>query len=386
MRPMGLIGLLGLMGLMGGCTNDEEPPRAKTTEVSVAEVRSYATLFDEYIAKTRAWTIPYGYEAYEDGAQTIGFAFTQDNNEPIYEPIYGTFYKSGNWRVNVTNPTKSVEDIVAGTYYLYGYIPHTSGIQLEVYDRNSNTTNYSNGAKVILTNVPTVMPKDLCVVIGAKDGSSENDNGLRMGDFAYTAQTFSKDDGGGNYVFLLFDHLYAALRISMRVHPDYAALRTIKLKELQLSIGETKTTPKTTPKTTITVDLARTDGSDPDESPIQSITYNPQGEAIEGGLTFWSSAAGETLTTDFTARVGHFMPYNISTLVLTSIYDVYDTKGNLIREYCKATNTMVLKDLFTGQETTKRGHSYTVNMTIQPTYLYMLSDPDLDNPTVTVSQ
>ena len=377
------MGLMGLLGLMGGCTNDEEPPRTKTTEAPVAEVRSYATLFDEYIAKTRAWTIPDGYEAYEDGAQTIGFAFTQDNND---EPIYGTFYKSGNWRVNVTDPRKSVEDIVAGTYYLYGYIPHTSGVQLEAYDQDGNYANYSAGAKVILTNVPSVMPKDLCVVIGAKDGSSENHNGLRMGDFTYTAKAFSKDGDERNYVYLLFDHLYAALRIRMKVHTDYAALRTIKLKELKLSTkaGDTKTTPKTT----ITVDLARTDGSDPDESPIKSITYNPQpqGEAIEGGLTFWSSAAGETLTTDFTARVGHFMPYNISTLVLTSIYDVYDTKGNLIRENCKATNTMVLKDLFSGQTTTNGGYSYTVNMTIQPTYLYMLSDPDLDNPTVTVSQ
>ncbi len=373
------MGLLGLMGLLGGCTNDEEPPRAKTTEAPVAEVRSYATLFDEYIAKTRAWTIPDGYEAYEDGAQTIGFAFTQDNQDNN-KPIYGTFYKSGNWRVNVTDPTKSVEDIGAGTYYLYGYIPHTSGVQLVAYDQDGNYANYSAGAKVILTNVPSVMPKDLCVVIGAKDGSSENDNGLRMGDFAYTAQTFSKDDGGGNYVFLLFDHLYAALRISMRVHPDYAALRTIKLKELKLSTkaGEVKSAPKTT----ITVDLAATDGS---VTPIQDITYTGQGDPVEDGLTFWSSSTGETLTTTFTARVGHFMPHNISTLVLTSIYDVYDTKNNLIRN-CKATNTMVLKDLFTGQETTKRGYSYTVNMTIQPTYLYMLSDPDLDNPTVTVSQ
>lgn len=377
MRPMGLIGLLGLVGLMVGCTNDEEPPMAKTTDVPVAEVRSYATFFDEYIAKTRAWTIPDGYEAYEDGAQTIGFAFTQNDKDPIY----GTFYKSGNWRMNV-DPTKSVEDIVVGTYYLYGYIPHTSGIQLEVYDRNSNTTNYSNGAKVKLTNVPTVMPKDLCVVIGAKDGSSsESDNDLRMGDFTYTAKTFSKDGDGGNYVFLLFDHLYAALRISMRVHPDYAALRTIKLKVLQLSTkaGEAKSAPKTT----ITVDLATTDGS---VTPIQDITYTGQGDPVEDGLPFWSSSTGEKLTTTFTARVGHFMPHNISTLVLTSIYDVYDTKNNLIRENCKVTNTMVLKDLFTGQETTKRGYSYTVNMTIQPTYLYMLSDPDLDNPTVTVSQ
>jgi hypothetical protein len=40
--------------------------------------------------------------------------------------------------------------------------------------------------------------------------------------------------------------------------------------------------------------------------------------------------------------------------------------------------------LFTEQTTTQRGKRYTVNLTIQPTYLYVLSDPDLDSPTVTV--
>ena len=78
------------------------------------------------------------------------------------------------------------------------------------------------------------------------------------------------------------------------------------------------------------------------------------------------------------------MPHNISTLVLTSVYDVYDRKGHLTRENCSATNTMALSDLFTEQATTQRGKRYTVNLTIQPTYLYVLSDPDLDNPTVVV--
>ena len=83
------------------------------------------------------------------------------------------------------------------------------------------------------------------------------------------------------------------------------------------------------------------------------------------------------------------MPANITTLVLTSVYDVYDKNvtpehpdGNLLRENFKTTNIMVLKDLLTEQTTTKRGYRYTINMTIQPTYLYMLSEPDLDNPTV----
>ena len=79
---------------------------------------------------------------------------------------------------------------------------------------------------------------------------------LFMRDFSFTAKqgTDSKD-----YVFLLFDHLYAALRVRMRVHSDYSKLRTIKLKSLQLDTqaGEQKTTKKTT----ITIKLKANDGS-----------------------------------------------------------------------------------------------------------------------------
>ena len=197
-----------------------------------------------------------------------------------------------------------------------------------------------------------------------------------MGDFNFTAKLGTD---GKDSVFLLFDHLYAALRIQMKVHADYAALRTIKLKSLQLDTqaGEQKTTKKTT----ITIKLKATDGS---PSPIEKLTFIPTGEEINGGLEFWSDTYGEQLTTEFKPFIGHFMPSGITKLILTSTYDVYDTKGNLIRQDCKATNTMVLKDLLTEQTTTERGKRYTVNMTILPTYLYVLSDPDLDNPTVSV--
>ncbi len=122
--------------------------------------------------------------------------------------------------------------------------------------------------------------------------------------------------------------------------------------------------------------LAANDGS---SSPITSIDYTPTGEDIEGGVEFWSSS-GETITTSFSAYIGHFMPSGINKLVLTSTYDVYDTKGNLIRKDCKVTNYMELKDLITGQVSAKRGKRYIINLTIKPTYLYMLSDPDLSDP------
>lgn len=382
------MGLMGLVGLTNSCSNDEEPAKgqAEASEAPVAEVRSFATYFDEYVAKTRAWTPPTDgdvtYTTYEDGTQSIGIAFTQDGNKAIM----GSLYKNGEqWRLIVTDPERSVDEITTGDYYLYGYIPNTPGVVFNVTDLsgyNGVDASYHTGAKVVLTNVPTVMSKDLCVTIGAKHGTGkEVVTGLHRGDFKFSAEQTSNDNPK-NFVFLLFDHLYAALSINMKVHGDYAALRTIKLKSLKLN---TKASDGETGKeyTTITASLrANNTGSDP----IEDVSYVQTGNTVTEGLSFWSSDAGVTLNTDFQLQpfTGHFMPSGITTLVLTSEYDVYDTKGNLTREGCKATNTMVLSDLLTGQTTTKRGNRYTVNLTIQPTYLYVLSDPDLDSPTVTV--
>ena len=394
-RAYGLmIGLMGLIGLMG-CSKDEVPSGGSNGEpagTALVEVASYVRWYDEAYGANRAheankvnraWAIPSGYVAYEGGEQSIGIAFTQNGVDPTTSMI-GNFFKSGDkWRTNIN-------EIPAGTYQLYGYIPHQTAINYSITDirpednddendgTNEKYDGFSTGAIMKLENVPTVMPNDLCVVIGAKHGTDkEHDSGLRQGDFSFTAKqgTDSKD-----YVFLLFDHLYAALRVRMRVHDDYAALRTIKLKSLQLNTqaGETKTTKKTT----ITIKLKANDGS---SSPIETLTFTPTGEEIDGGLEFWSDDAGHKLTTDLQPFIGHFMPSGITKLILTSTYDVYDTKGNLIRQGCKATNTMVLQDLLTGQTVTERGKRYTIDMTIQPTYLYMLSEPDLDNPTVTIN-
>lgn len=371
-----IIGLIGLMGLMG-CSKDEASSKEPMGSTEL-EVASYVRWFEEADGANganRAWAIPSGYEAYEDGVQPIGIAFTQND----VAPKIGSFFKSSDkWRTDL-------EDIGEGTYQLYGYIPHQTAINYSITDYNGANGSYSTGAIMTLQNVPTVMPNDLCVVIGAKhgydrehDGNSDGTNRLRMGDFGFT----SASSNTGNYVFLLFDHLYAALKVNMSIYADYAKLRTIKLKSLQLSTQAGNETTKK--RTDITIKLRATDGS---VSPIQEITYGQPATypAIEGGLEFWSNSAGTALTTAPQPFIGHFMPLGITRLSLTSVYDVYDKKENLIRKDCKVTNSVLLSAFFSGQTQTERGKRYTINMTIQPTYLYMLSEPDLDNPMVVVN-
>jgi hypothetical protein len=213
-------------------------------------------------------------------------------------------------------------------------------------------------------------------------------NRLKAGDFQFKLDTGKrtievngeeKEVINENYLYFLFDHLYSALSISMKVQSNYHALRKIKLKALYL---RTKTTSGTiSEKTDVTITLEKNnDGA----NPITNITYTPSDDETKSDSTIYRNNAGFPLTTTYSSFVGHFMPQGVSTLILTSLYDVYDTKGNLIRKDCKATNTMELKELLTEQTEAKRGWRYQVNLNINPTYLYVLSEPDLDNPTVTV--
>lgn len=323
-----------------------------------------------YGSVTRAWQPPTGYSLFGDNK--VGVCFTQDG----VEPNTGYFYKSGSsWRTTV--------DITSGTYYLYGYAPHSTGISCEISSSatpNDNSS-YSTGAIIKIKNVPAITPEDVCVVIGAKNGKDDyrpdpatyEVTGLQRGDFEYVAS-----GGSNNYVYLLLDHLFAALRVQIRVQGDYNALRTIKLKGVYLQTSDGVTKQKA--KTDVTVTLRKTaDGADP----VSSIDYTPQGEDVGNGTVF-ESKSGETLTESYTPYLCHFMPTGVTTLIMTCKYDVYDKKGNKVREDCQATNTLLLSDLYSGQTAARRGCRYTVNFTIQPTYLYVMSDPDLDNPTVTI--
>ena len=163
------------------------------------------------------------------------------------------------------------------------------------------------------------------------------------------------------------DHLYASVQFSMKIDEEYASLRTIKLKTMTLStnIGSVDAT----------ISLTRNDiGS----SPITDITYSLSG--TNGAAEIFSSEEGTALDKLTPLAINACftpLPTLSENLKLVSTYDVYDSKGNLIRQNCTATNQ--LPDLGA-----VRGQRVQVNMTVSPTYLYVLSDPDLDNPTITI--
>ena len=388
MRLMGRRGLIGLMGLMGlglmGCSSSDEAA-TPVAEATTVELQSYVTGYEEAVRAnganeanrangpvTRAWTQPTGYLLYGDAEASIGVFFTQGKTSGNEEYFYKS---SGHWRA-------SQDEIAAGTYYLYGYVPHDLSITSTASLLEGEDKTFADGAVLTIENVPTVSKADFCVVIAAKNGASANEDysteGLKRGNFEYVAQ--ATGGGGHNYVYLLFDHLFSALRVKMRVQGDYNDLRTIKLKELRMQTSGAGDVP-TKKKTSITVTLNKTtDGADP----VGSVVFTPDPDSgnSDGAVVEWND--GITLTNEYQPFQGHLMPFGVTKIKLISTYDVYDKKGNLTRQNCTATNTIDIANLFSGQTETLRGRRYTINMTINPTYLYMLSEPDLNDPTVVV--
>ena len=371
-KILGLVSLIGLMGLWG-CSNDETAEPRMTTVQLISYVAGYeeAPSTNRANEVTRTWTPPTGYSLYEGSDLPIAVFFTQGTGS--CEEEY--FYKSnGSWHI-------SWEEMAAASYFLYGYVPHDQSITSTVGLLTGEGKTYADGAVLTLNNVSTVSPEDICVVVGAKNGTNaDTDNGVIKGQFNYEAQATSGNDKGNNYVFLLFDHLFSALRIQMRVQGDYAELRTIKLKGLHLQASTDDGLTKK--KTQITVTLNKTtDGG----NPISSVEFTPDPNSGDCDGAMVESTEGILLTTTYQPFQSHFMPAGVTKLTLTSTYDVYDRKGNLIRLNCEAKNTIDISQKFSGQTEALRGRRYTINLTIEPTYLYVLSDPDLDNPTVVVN-
>lgn len=391
---MGLLSFMGLFVLLclTGCSSDEgdEPGGQLPDDGPVVEqsvpvelmcgVTGYQDAYDRYGATRAVWLPPTGFARDESrSSEVIGICFTRNDKSPTVdtddEKLMGYFFKSGDkWRTDL-----KIKD--SGIYYLYGYTPHTTGVSCEI-----TSSNYESGAVLTIKNLPTVTSSDVCVVVGAKNGqnsiSTEHDYsvaGLVRGDFAYDAVATGSDGDKKNCVFLLFDHLYAAMRIQMKVDDVYNTLRTIKVKELRLKTSSDNTATKKRSNAVITL-TKTTDGSDP----ITGIEFNQIGNEESDGAVF-QSTAGQVLTTTDTEFQSHFMPEGVTQLILTSVYDVYDKQNKLVRENCTAVNTLVISELFSQQQTVYRGNRYTVKLTIEPTYLYLLSEPDLDNPTIRVN-
>jgi hypothetical protein len=262
-------------------------------------------------------------------------------------------------------------DIHAKEYYVFGFMPSNFAEMARVTSlHGTGGEDFANGAALTINGLSTLTPADVCVVVGVKrleEGENAQNVNIRLGEFSYQG-------GDSNRIYLLLKHLYSGLHFKSHIDTEYAKLRTIKVKKMTLKVLD-DVKSEINLSVTLTANSTNTD-------PTSSISYVGAGTSTHPSIDLYDDEANPFVVPIETPQefLGCFVPGKCKKFQLTSIYDVYDRKGNLIRQNCEAVNTIDASGFY-GINDLKAGDIYTIDLKIQPTYLYVLSDPDLDNPT-----
>ena len=293
---------------------------------------------------------------------------TPTNDNPNqYTVTDGTFlYKNNQWSLSPSSSAITVKEETQ--YYMYGYMPSSISATQSAPD-----VDYSKGIDLTLSNLPAITTDDICVLVGVQRvGSMESPN-VTEGQYG-----FRSGIKGENFVNLLMAHLYARLSLSFKIDPDYAKLRSIHLKEVKL-------TSKYADGASVTVNLRSGQG-------IGSPTFPSGSEGTEEHtVTLLKTTDTEkVLDKSFVSTPlaldipAYCRPIAVETnkiynLSLTTTYDVYDMAGVNLGE-----RTSVNKVQF-NMAAVSPGLKIPLVLTVKPTYLYILSDNDLNNPIITVN-
>ena len=254
-------------------------------------------------------------------------------------------------------------------YKVFGFMPAgisaDDGYNVEISDDKTTAT-------LTIPQMLTVSNKDVCVITGVTGHplDTSKDEKVLPGLFDYTANSVS---GQGYGVSLLAEHIYSAVEIwfKMQANVTYNDLRTIKLKQVILRNAQMAVVNATIPLT-----MGSSETSVP--KPVGEITMEEVESTVVAETTLFSSDAGEELKTTDGSEIkvpGYFTLGNNKNaeLVIESVYDVYDKDG-LVREDCHAVNKIngLVGSL-------KRGDKKIIKITVNPTYLYVLTDDDSGN-------
>ena len=396
-RPIGLLALSSAL-LLSGCQSDPADPveelRRPTLELvpyanSLVDVQPWsASRGSSAVSSPDGWRVtradyehlPSGYVPYNDlypaptpNHSSIGVFMTPESTSSVGNFIYlENIDGISTWKSNVA--------ITAGTdYYVYGFMPREDADNATI-TMLDGATDWSAGAKLSISGFNTLTAADVCAVVGVRKAAEGEKiaapaTDVPLGSFSY------RGDAGKNYAFVLLKHLYAGLHFKAHIDAEYYSLRTIRVTGMALTAEGINN--KIDLSLTITANSTNTD-------PLTSVSYAPSASSTMTGSTvtlFPYSGGPESFELPVTTPesfVGCFVPGISGSFVLTTTFDVYDKKGNLTRKGCVAENkftSLMLAEL----STLGAGEIYTIDLLVKPTYLYVLSHPDLDNPSITLN-
>lgn len=261
----------------------------------------------------------------------------------------GTFYEGS--FVKTEMGWQHLVSVNSEGYHIYGYMP---GNQFSG-SLSMLSGSYQTGAVLTFSDLSAAVPYDACLVTSVK----------KSVDDTFVSGNYALDNSDNtNTVSLHLDHLMASVvfKVALGNSRNYSDLRSIKLKTLGLKTSKlTKTTVTCRQGQALTDDdiVFTLDNTNKAECPLYT------GEELL------------KVPTDTICVTGFFVPSLSNALELVAEYDVYDKKDNLVRSGCKAASKVPLTAL-------SRGQQYTFRLTVEPTYLYQLSDGDLDDPKIKI--
>lgn len=331
--------------------------------------------YEDVTPSTRTTILPDGYEEYVHATalapitQIQGYMGKTDNSgNSTYVSCLFNYKNTDNNHIWVTTvPLK------AGQHYFYGFMPQVdAGTSVSIVPYNDGEgASYAKGAVLTFTNLNAVTAKDVNIIAGVKgyDTTVPTTMSGRLGHFDYDPSA------EGDKLYLLTEHLFSGIEFQIKVNSKYDELRTIKLKSFKLKADKkddnTNPNPLKTVKATVTLIAGET-------TPI--VTFSNPVYATDGNAAEMSEGEGKLLTTEYQSFMAFMCPASGSGIttnlnyVLETIYDVYDKKGNLVRGNQTASNAIKLENALSA------GTKREVKIEVNPTFLYVLSDADLDNP------
>ncbi len=250
------------------------------------------------------------------------------------------------------------------TFYLYGFMPAETEMNGSM-DRSTNL--------LTINNLAPLSEKDICVVTGVALSknilTAEEMVNQHRGKYVFKYK--NTDYQETTYLNLRLEPIFGRLEFKFKTGPEYYKLRRIKLTNIEIDA-------KAKEKLSAAVTLPSGVYDD------VSVAYSSSGEEKDRKELLWPDPDETNGTLDGTLTDEPTGPYGgINVAVgmgvnceLICTYEVYDRKGNKLSER-KATNSL-------SKVMPEKGQKRTVTLTVEPTYLYQLSEQDLDNPKMTI--
>ena len=388
--------LLCLMtGLMlSACSKDSASERPDTSGNSNHQLRLTAAThqFNQDAEQsaapsiTRAVTYPNttDWKAFTEQCNMLAFIAKQKPN-PASSDVMSRLmsYTSGSndWQANITVIDASSD------YQIFGFAPidaanSSDNVSMSLLPSSSN---YADGAKLTINGLKVLTLSDPCVIVGVAAPDANNNYNLQWGKFHFNFK--AGDSDVTDYMSILLDHIYSRYNFSIKIDADYAQLRTIRVTKMTLeALNDAGTQALGSVNATVSIQA-----NTANTNPITSVTYSRNSGTRS--VTIFDKADHATYpdgivlnqsATSFQQAGFCHAPGDQRWFRLTTVYEVLDCQGKHIRTNTAVNsfNTASFKE--NKITSTSPGLEHTIQIVVNPSYLYVLSDWDLDNPTIVV--